>query len=279
MLRQLPFACALAVAATLPVPVRADVSLTAAGSTALMPVVKANADAYMSRHPEVKIAVTGGGSRVGVAAVAAGNADLGMSDTAIAGYPDLIDHHVCVVGFSVLANPGVGVTGLTRAQVRDIFAGRITNWKEVGGADLKVIAIARPRGSATQAVFAHVVMGGTPLAETGFTEDATGALVQDVRSTPGAISYAAFPGTKAYRDGTLAGPEGVVELALDGAAPTRENIGAGTYPLWSFEHIYTNGPPGKDASRFLAQIETNTEAVLERGFIPIRDMRAGTVER
>jgi len=253
---------------------RADgVTLSAAGSTALLPLLKASAQEYQSRHPSTTIAVAGGGSRLGLSQVAAGNVDLGMSDTAASGYPTLVDHRVCVVGYVVLANPAVEVTSLSKKQLQGIFAGTIVNWNEVGGPDLKVVAIDRTRGTGTHLVFAQTIMGPVRFAEPGLSEDATLDVLADVRANPGAISYAAFPGLKKYVDGAFAPLEGVRELAIDGVAPSEETIGAGTYPLWSYEHVYTNGPPTREASRFLALVESNVETIHALGFVPMRAMQ------
>jgi phosphate transport system substrate-binding protein len=268
-----PVLSALAFGTILLIPpaVRADVTtLTAAGSTALLPLLAASAELYQSRHPATTIAVSGGGSHQGIAQVAAGNADLGMSDTPASGYPNLVDHRVCIVGYSVLANPAAGVTNLSKRQLQDIFAGKVANWREVGGADLTVIAINRPRGTGTRLVFAQTIMGAVPVLDSAPTEDSTAALLADVRTTPGAISYAAFPGLKQYVDDHFAGIDGVRELAIDGAQPTEEDIGSGRYPLWSYEHVYTNGPPSREISRFLALVESNAETIHALGFIPMR---------
>lgn len=271
--RALPAFGLLAALALAPLPAASDTTtLTAAGSTALLPLLMASAEVYSARHPQTLITVTGGGSRAGLAAVAAGTVDLGMSDTPATGYPNLVDHHVCVVGYVVLANPGVGVAGVTKQQLRDIFAGKLTNWKQLGGADVRIVPIERPPGSGTRLVFDRNIMGPVPEVDSGAMEDVTGTLLGDVRTTPGAISYAAFVGIKSYGDAGFAAVDGVTELAIDGAKPTEEEIGAGTYPLWSFEHVYTNGPPGRDASRFLALVESNVETVHALGFIPMRVM-------
>ena len=241
-----PVLSALAFGTILLIPpaVRADVTtLTAAGSTALLPLLAASAELYQSRHPATTIAVSGGGSHQGIAQVAAGNADLGMSDTPASGYPNLVDHRVCIVGYSVLANPAAGVTNLSKRQLQDIFAGKVANWREVGGADLTVIAINRPRGTGTRLVFAQTIMGAVPVL---------------------------FPGLKQYVDDHFAGIDGVRELAIDGAQPTEEDIGSGRYPLWSYEHVYTNGPPSREISRFLALVESNAETIHALGFIPMR---------
>jgi phosphate transport system substrate-binding protein len=257
----------------------ADSSLTAAGSTALLPLVKGSAEAYQNSHPDVKISVTGGGSRVGITQVAAKAVDLGMSDILAKGFPDLVDHRVCVIGFSVITNPGANVKNVSKKQLQDIFAGKVTNWKELGGADQKIVVINRPRSSGTRAVFTQTIMGDIPVNESGLTEDATGTVITAVRSTPGAVSYAAFSGTKRFEGGHYVPVEGVTELSINGVAPTEEDVLQGKYPIWSYEHIYTNGVASKDASRFLAFISSNSAIIHQLGYILIRDMKVSETDR
>jgi len=257
----------------------ADGSLTAAGSTALLPLVKASAEAYQDKHSDLKISVSGGGSRVGITQVAAKAVDLGDSDILAKGYPDLVDHRVCVIGFSVVTHPGVNVKNVSKKQLQDIFSGKITNWKEVGGADEKIVVINRPRSSGTRAVFTQTIMGNVPVSETGLTEDATGTVITAIRTTPGAVSYAAFSGTKKFEDGHYVPVEGINELAIDGTAPTDENVETGKYPIWSYEHIYTNGVASKDASRFLAFVSSNSTIIHQLGYILTRDMKVSETDR
>src|SRR5947209_12525006 len=171
-------------------PASADTTITIAGSTALLPLVKDAAGAYQDAHKDVKISVSGGGSGTGINQVAAKAVDIGDSDIAAPQHPELHDSRVAVVGFALITHPGVNVKNLSKQQIRDIFSGKVANWKEVGGADQKIVVVNRPRSSGTRAVFSKTVMGGVPINESGLTEDATGTVVSVVKQTPGAVSYA-----------------------------------------------------------------------------------------
>jgi len=150
----------------------ADTSISAAGSTALQPLVQAAADAYQQAHSDIKISVTGGGSRTGLSLVASKSVDLGDSDIlAPAGSDALVDHKVAVVGFAVIVNPQSGVTGLSKKQIQDIFALKVKNWKDVGGKDQVITVINRPASSGTRAVFAKTLLGGATIPPS-LTEDA-----------------------------------------------------------------------------------------------------------
>ncbi len=267
MLRTARFAALLVAGAFLaPSVASADVSISAAGSTALQPLVQAAAEAYQAQHSDVKISVTGGGSGTGLSLVNSKSVDLGDSDIlASKDLTGLVDHKVCAIGFSVVVHPGNGVTNLKKAQIQDIFAGKITNWKQVGGNDLAIVVINRPASSGTRAVFVKTVMGKVELSRDTLVEDATGTVVQKISQTPGAISYAAFSGTH--------GKPGINELSIDGIAASEENVESGKYPFWSYEHIYTNGPPNKDQSRFIAFLASNSTLVHKLGYILSRDIQ------
>jgi phosphate transport system substrate-binding protein len=260
----------LAGALLAPVVALADSTITAAGSTALLPLVKEAAAEYQAKHPDVKIAVSGGGSGTGINQVVAKAIDIGNSDIAAVGQPTLVDHKVAVTGFAIVAHPGVGVTNLTRKQLQDIFSGKTQSWKDVGGADVKITVINRPRNSGTRAVFIKTIMGDVPISASGLTEDATGSVVATVKTTPGAISYAAFAGTRG---------QGLTELSIDGVAPTDDNVAAGKYPYWSYEHMFTNGPPSPEISRFIAYITSNSDLVHKAGYILVRDMKVTETDR
>jgi phosphate transport system substrate-binding protein len=248
----------------------AAVSISAAGSTALLPLVKAAASEYQEKNPSVSISVTGGGSGVGIAQVAAKSVDMGDSDI-LSTNPDLVDHKVAVIGFAIITNPSAGVTNLTKKQVQDIYSGKITNWKDVGGKDQAILVINRPSSSGTRAVFTQTIMGGMKLTESGGVQSETGTVVTAVKTTPGSTTYAAFSGTR--------GKDGIVEVSIDGVAPTDENVATGKWPIWSYEHIYTNGPASTDVIRFIAFIHSNSTLLKQLGYIPISDMKVSETNR
>jgi len=254
-----------------PAPALADTNINIAGSTALLPLVKDAAGVYQQQHGDVKISVSGGGSGTGIAQVAAKAIDIGDSDIVAAGHPELHDNRVAVIGFAVIVHPGSNVKNLSKKQIQDIFSGKATNWKEVGGADQKIVVINRPRSSGTRAVFTKTLMGSTTINESGLTEDATGTVVSVVKQTPGAISYAAFSGTH--------NQSGIEEVSIDGVAPTDDNIMTGKYPVWSYEHMFTNGAPSGEVAKFIAFVSGSADLVKKNGFIMIRDMKVNETDR
>jgi phosphate transport system substrate-binding protein len=245
-------------------------SITVVGSTALMPLVEVAAKNFTAANAQAKVPVQGGGSGTGLTQVAGGAAAIGMSDI-FAEEKDgidakaLVDTRVCVVGFAAVVNPNVKVDNLTKKQLIDLFTGKVTNWKQVGGADVKVAVINRTKGSGTRATFDKWALDGATEVEST-TEDSSGAVRKMVAETPGAISYLAL----SYVDKT------VVALKLDGVTPTKDQIVTGKYPVWSYEHMYTKGQPDGLARQFLAYMVTadvQNRLVPDLGYIAITDMK------
>ena len=209
------------------------------------------------------MSVSGGGSRVGITQAAQKGVDIGDSDIPATGEPSLVDHKVAVVAFAIVVNPAAGVKNATTAQVRGIFSGKTTNFKQIGGADQAITIINRPRSSGTRAVFVANVMGGVEPMEAG-TQDSSGTVASMVSSTPGAISYVS---TSYVRGGNVAA------LSLDGVAPIEANVTSGKYKFWSYEHMFTNGQPSKQVAAFIAYVQNDTVTLKKLGFLPVASMK------
>jgi phosphate transport system substrate-binding protein len=252
------------------VPVFADTAITIAGSTALLPLAKDAAGVYQTQHSDVKISVSGGGSGTGLNQVAAKAIDIGDSDIVAPAGSTLTDNKVAVIGFAVIVDPKLNVKALTKKQIQQIFNGAVTNWKDVGGPDQKIVVVNRTRGSGTRVVFEKTVIAPEKVTETGLTEDATGTVISVVGQTPGAVSYAAFSGTHG---------KPVTEVAIDGVAPTDANILTGKYPFWSYEHMMTNGAPAGEIAKFIAFVRASDDLLKKNGFIKIADMKVSETDR
>jgi phosphate transport system substrate-binding protein len=247
----------------------ANGTITVAGSTAMLPLVKDASAAYQDAHKDVKISVSGGGSATGVTQVAAKAIDIGDSDILAVGHPELRDNRVAVVGFAVVTNPSAGVKNLSRKQLQDVFAGNVANWSAVGGADQKVVIVNRPRSSGTRAVFAKTIMGSMPISESGLVQDATGTAVSVVKQTPGAVSYVALSAIS----------NGVTIVAVDGVTPAPDTIASGKYPIWSYEHMYTYGEPQGNVAAFIDFVKNGTDRVQKNKFIAITAMKVTETDR
>ncbi len=248
-------------------------SITAVGSSALQPLVEKAAQNFMEKNKNAKVQVQGGGSGTGLTQVQQGGADIGNSDIFAdekltpEQAKELVDHKVCVVGFATVVNKKVKVDNLTKQQLIDIFTGKVTNWKDVGGDDMKIVIVNRPKSSGTRATFKKYALDGKEEAEgKALTEDSSGTVRQTIADTDGAISYLAL----SYVDSS------VKALKLDGVDAKVENITSGKYPIWSYEHMYTKGEAKGLAKSFLDYMnseEVQKKLIPEMGYIPTTDMK------
>lgn len=250
-------------------------SITAAGSSALQPLVEKAADQFKAKNPDATISVQGGGSGTGLTQVAQGAIDIGNSDI----YANdkkgidpsqLVDHKVAVVGFAIVTNTDVKVDNLTQAQLIDIFTGKVTNWKQVGGQDEKIVLINRPKSSGTRATFKKYGLNGKEEVEgIALTEDSSGAVKKIIETTKGSIGYLAL----SYLTGQDI--SGLKILKLNGVEPKKENIITNKYIIWSYEHMYTKGEPQGLAKTFLDYMTSNeVKPLVEKlGYIPVGDMK------
>nr|WP_101844300.1 phosphate ABC transporter substrate-binding protein [Halobacillus sp. Marseille-P3879] len=246
-------------------------SITVGGSSAMQPLVAAAAEEYMAENSDAQIDVQGGGSGTGLSEVSAGNFDIGNSDYFAESKDDidadeLVDHKVAVVGMTAAAHPEVGVDNLSKDELKDIFTGEITNWSEVGGADEEITLVNRPDGSGTRATFNEFGLDGEEPAE-GITEDSSNRVMQIVNDTPGAVGYLSF----AYFERN----EDIVPLGIDGVEPTDENVQTGDFPIWAYQHSYTQGEPEgleKEFLDYMMSEEVQTSLLPDQGYIPATEM-------
>lgn len=225
-------------------------TVTASGSSALLPLAQAAADKFMESNPELVITVNGGGSGEGLKQVAEGSVDIGNSDVSAEEKLDadvaktLTDHEVAIVAMAPVVNKDLGITSLTTDQLVSIFTGKVTNWKDVGGPDEEILLVTRPSSSGTRATFKKWALNGEEEASNEALEtDDSGTLVQTVSTNKGAIGYVAL----SY----LVNNTDVQAVAIDGVEPTLENAYSGEYKVWSYEHMYTNGEGSKEAQAFI----------------------------
>lgn len=250
-------------------------NITAAGSTALQPLVEKAASAFKEKNPDAIINVQGGGSGTGLTQVAQGAIEIGNSDK----YANeqsgldanaLVDHKVCVAGFAMVANSTVTIDSLTKDQIIGIFTGKIKNWKEVGGEDKNITVINRPKSSGTRFTFKKYILGGQDEVEgVALTEDSSGAVKNAIKSTEGAIGYLALSFI------TEDVKKEIKTLKIDGVEATKENITSGKYPFWAYEHMYTKGEPTGLAKAFLDYMTSDEVKPLidKLGYVPTADMK------
>lgn len=250
-------------------------SLLATGSSALQPLVDQASKMFMEKNSGVTIQVQGGGSGTGLTQVSEGQANIGNSDVYAEEKLDadkakeLVDHQVAVVAMAAVVNKEVKVDNLTKQQLIDIFTGKVTNWKDLGGDDAAIVIVNRPASSGTRATFEKYALGQKSEDLQGsIQEDSSGTVKKIIGETPGAIGYLAL----SYLD------DSIKTISYEGVAANVENVANGTYPVWAYEHMYTKGEPDAAAKAFLEymmsdEIQNEKGLVVELGYIPTSQMQ------
>jgi len=245
-------------------------TLKITGSTTVLPVAQAAADAFMKDHANANIQVNGGGSSVGVQAIGEGTADIGMSSRDLkpeehTKYPDLVVTTIANDGIAIIVHPGNTVPALTIAQIREIYRGNTTNWKEVGGPDMPIVVVGRDSASGTREFFFESVMKKEDFTPTQLEKNSNGAVKQTIALTPGAIGYVGL----GYIDADIR----TVPVIVNGAPvePTIANIVAKTYPVSRPLIMITRGAPEGLAQTYLDYLlsPAGQAIVAEEGFVPI----------
>lgn len=245
--------------------------ITVVGSSAMQLLAEQAGNDYRLSHPDSNIVVQGGGSGTGLSQVQAGAVEIGTSDvfaeTQKGIDPKKLQNHlVAVVGIVPIVNKSAGVSNLSKQQLSDIFTGKITNWKQVGGKNQTITVINRSKGSGTRGTFEGLILNGKKPIQAQ-EQDSNGTVRKIVSSTPGTISYISFP---------YANDENIQKLSIDGIKPTNKNVEINRWHLWSYEHIYTKGKPNKNVQKFIDYMlgsKVQNDLVPKLGYISIDKMQ------
>ncbi|HSN92579.1 MAG TPA: phosphate ABC transporter substrate-binding protein, partial [Anaeromyxobacteraceae bacterium] len=234
------------------------------------------AEGYMKKNPGRKVQVTGGGSGTGIAALVNGTTDVATASRSIkeSESAKVRDRHGVRPAEIAVARDGVAfyvhrsnpVSRLTPAQLRAIYVGDVTNWKEVGGADAPVVVYSREGSSGTYVFVKEHVLGNADYTPRAQTLPGTAAVVNAVSKERNGIGY----GGAAYG----AGVKEVEVVGADGKAylPTAENVQSGKYPLARPLFLYTRGEPAGEAKPFIDYcLSPEGQAVVTQvGYFPVR---------
>jgi phosphate transport system substrate-binding protein len=245
--------------------------LQLAGSTTVQPLAEVLAEAFMAMYPDVTIEIQGGGSSVGVTSagegtVAIGNASRNVKESEFEEFPDLQVYTIAFDGIAIVTNPDLELPSLSIDQVKAIFAGEITNYSEVGGADAEIVVVSREEGSGTRAAFEELVMesGDTEavISEDALLQQSNGQVRTTVSTTPNTIGYLSF----GFLD------ESINTVAIDGVDPSVANVKSGDYPIFRPLNMLTNGEPGGLAKAFLDFIlSADGQAIVAGEYITVTD--------
>lgn len=259
------------------------VALTAAadkvvvdGSTTVGPIAKAFAEYCKTHKPGLEISVSESGSGNGAKSLINGTCDIAtmsrpMKDNELEAAEKKgvkpVQHTVAMDGLAVVVNPGNPVKELSSAQLRDIYTGKVTNWKDVGGPKLKIIVVGRDTNSGTYETFETKVLNKMEVVASAEIVGASGGVIQRVASTRGAIGYVGLGFTTSE----------VKILPVDGILPATETVLANTYPIARPLFFYTNGTPKAESAvgEFVGLKDTaaGRDLVEAAGFVAIPEKK------
>ena len=193
------------------------------GSTSMEKFVNALKEAMAEKYPNLTLEPQFTGSGTGIQSIIAGTADIGDSSRALKDEEKaqgLVENIVAIDGIAVVVDKNNTVTNLTKDQLVKIYTGEITNWKEVGGADQKIVVIGREASSGTRGAFEEI-LDIEEKCKYAQELNETGAVMAAVAATPGAIGYVSLDNVD----------DSVIALQLDGVAPSEATVKDGSYAL------------------------------------------------
>jgi len=198
-------------------------TVTLAGSTSMQKLCEAMIESFEEAYPDITVTAEYTGSGAGLEALAGGKTDIGNASRSLKDgekQSGAVENIVAIDGIAVITHKDSVVSDLTAQQLTDIYTGKITNWKDLGGADEAIVVLGREAGSGTRGAFEELLKIEDQCAYAQEL-DSTGGVLAKVAATPGSIGYVSLD----VVDDT------VKALSLDGVAPTEENIVAGSYKL------------------------------------------------
>jgi phosphate transport system substrate-binding protein len=245
-------------------------SIVIKGSTTVLPIAQAALEAYMKKNPGVQISLSGGGSGEGIKAlidkttdIATSSREIKKEEVTLAETKGVkpVTHVVAYDAIIPVVHPKNKVTNLSIDQLSQIYQGKITNWKEVGGADLKIVVISRDSSSGTFESWDHFIMKKAKVTPQAQMLASNGAIVTAVSKNRYAIGYLGM----GYVNKSLK------PLPVDGVKASVETALSKEYPLSRELYMYTNGEPAGEVAKFIAFVKSadGQKIVAKEGFVPL----------
>lgn len=235
------------------------------GSTTILPIAEIAAEDFMKANLGTKVLVSGVGSSAGIESVSSGSSDIGTSSRDLK--PEeaslhLVDTPIAYDAITVIVNPKNPVRALSHQQIKEIFMGKIKNWREVGGPDMEIGLVNRDEASGTREAFSKAVLGGEAFDPTAVILPGTGQVRSVVGSERGAVGYISLGFVNRE----------VRAVSIDGVKPTVSAVTAGTYPITRVLHFFTAKTPSGLTKRYIDYVlspHIQDTVVRDAGFIPI----------
>ncbi|MFA5972567.1 MAG: phosphate ABC transporter substrate-binding protein [Lentimicrobiaceae bacterium] len=252
------------------------VSFKIKGSDTVLPLTQKEVEAYMKKNPSTSIMVTGGGSGVGISALLSGTTDIAQASRSLKldekmklrdsgkAFQETI---IAYDAISVVVNPSNKVSQLTREQLEGIFTGKITNWKQVGGDDMKMVVYSRETSSGTYEFFKEHVMSKKNYTPSALLMPATGAVIQSVSQTKGAIGYVGL----AYVEKSVKAIKVSYDKGKTYVAPSIANAKSKKYPVTRplfYYYLVSTEKVVNPYVKFILSAE-GQKLVLEEGYVPL----------
>ena len=253
-----------------PAYVQAAKSIKMSGSTTVLPIAQKAAEVYMRMNPDVRISVAGTGSGDGIKSVIDGTADIGNAsrdmkskEMKLAKSKGVtpVRHTVALDCIVPVVNPANSVKNLTLAQLKDIYTGKVKNWKQVGGADKPVVVISRDSSSGTFEVWNHKVLKKARVRPDAQLQASNGAVAQAVAGNKYAIGYVGI----GYLNPKLKG------VTVDGVMASAKTAMDKSYPIARELYMFTKGQPTGVVKAFLDFVKSDKgqKIAKEEGFVPL----------
>lgn len=244
--------------------------ITIKGSTTILPVAQVASEIFMEKNPGMKISVQGGGSGVGIASLLDKTTDIATSSRKIK--PEEIEKAksagispneiaIALDGIAVVVHPSNSIKALTKAQIKDIYTGKTSNWSQVGGRNAKIVVVNRDTSSGTYEAFEILALNKEKVRPDALTTASNQGVAQIIAQTPGAIGYVGH--------GYLT-PK-VKPVTVEKIECTKQAIQDEKYPLSRYLYMYTNGKPAGNVKKFIDFVlsKEGQKLVEEEGFVDV----------
>jgi len=241
---------------------RSRAGITVAGSTSVEPFAELLAEEYMSSHSESHIYVQGGGSTAGIEAAITGAANIGMSSRNLTeSEKNLYAVTIAKDAIAVIVHPSSPIDNLPLDKIKEVFSGKIANWKELRGANHPIDIVTREEGSGTRESFQKFVMGKEDISLGALVQDSNGAVRQVISSDPNAIGYISLGLVN----------DQVKALRISGVEPNLTSVYNGKYTLVRpFLFVFIREPAGEAKSFLEFVLSPQAQKLLLReGLVPV----------
>lgn len=241
--------------------------ITISSSETALPLLQAAKQEFQKKHPKVTVNLSDEGSLKGLERVAMGAADVGVSQVEASREQarELREHKIAITPYVIILHKDVPINNLPLDKAAKIFSGEITNWRELHGYEGKIVVVATPQGSGSHTtILQRVLEGEGTITNQAVILDATQQVQERVAATPGAIGYVEAPQFD---------PDKAKAVEVDGVPFSARNFAGGTWPVFTYEHLYTKGEPEGVVKAFLDFVlsgEFQQGAAAKLKYVPIK---------